>query len=113
MNIIAKISLQTPDGTVQPGETIKLDDAEAKALIARGFAEPAGKSTAAKTSETKTDEPDADILAIIDAIAVLDESGFGKDGKPLVKALEDVLDRDISQEQRDQAWKRYEQDNAS
>ena len=29
------------------------------------------------------------------------------------KALEDVLDRDISQEQRDQAWKRYEQDNAS
>lgn len=113
MNIIAKISLQTPDGTVQPGETIKLDDAEAKALIARGFAEPAGKSTAAKTSETKTDEPNADILAIIDAIAVLDENGFGKDGKPLVKALEDVLDRDISQEQRDQAWKRYEQDNAS
>ena len=53
MNIIAKISLQTPEGTVQPGETLKLDDAEARALIARGFAELAGKSTAAKTPETK------------------------------------------------------------
>ena len=49
MNIIAKISLQTPDGTVQPGETLKLDDAEAKTLIARGFANPAEKSTATKT----------------------------------------------------------------
>ncbi len=92
---------------------IKLNDAEAKTLIVRGFAEPAGKAAASKPSEIKADEPDADILAIIDAIAVLDESGFGKDGKPLVKALEDVLDRGISQEQRDQAWKHYEQDNAS
>ena len=33
MNIIAKISLQTPDGTVQPGETIKLDEAEARARM--------------------------------------------------------------------------------
>ena len=113
MNVIATISLQTPDGHVSPGGILELDDAEAKALIARGFAEPAGKSTATKTPETKVDEADADILAIIDAIAVLDESGFGKDGKPLVKALEDVLDRDIGQEQRDRAWKRYEQGNAS
>ncbi|WP_412057325.1 hypothetical protein [Bartonella sp. DGB2] len=111
MEIIAKISLQTPDGTVQPGKIIKLDDTGANALIARDFAEPIGQEMLIKKPENN--ERDADILSIMDAIAVLDASGFGKDGKPLVKALEHVLDRDISQEQRDQAWKRYEQDNAS
>ncbi|WP_019223976.1 hypothetical protein [Bartonella rattaustraliani] len=111
MELIAKISLQTPDGTVQSGAIIKLDDMDANALIARGFAEPIAQTMPIKTPENNA--PDADILSIMDAIAMLDTNGFGKDGKPLIKALKDVLDRDISQEQRDEAWKRYEQENAS
>ncbi|WP_039758467.1 hypothetical protein [Bartonella queenslandensis] len=107
MELIAKISLQTPDGLVQPSAIIKLDDTDANALIARGFAEPIGQEMSIKTPENN--ERDADILSIMDAIAVLDASGFGKDGKPLVKALKDLLDRDVSQEQRDEAWERYQQ----
>ena len=113
MDIMAKISLQTPEGFIRPGETITLDDTEAHALIARGFAETVEEPPTTKAPASKADTPDADILTIIDAIAVLDETGFGKDGKPLVKALEEVLDRNIGQAQRDQAWTRYAQDNAS
>lgn len=113
MDIMAKISLQTPHGFIRPGETIRLNETEAHALIARGFAEMVGETPKTKAPASKAEKPDADLLTIIDAMAVLDETGFGKDGKPLVKAVEAVLDRNISQEQRDQAWKRYERDNAS
>lgn len=100
MQIRTLITLHTDKGKVPPQSVVALPDAEAKALIAKGFALA---TDASSTEDAPTTESE-----LHDAIAVLSEDGFGKDGKPLIKALEEVLDRDITQAERDSAWKSYQ-----
>ena len=100
MQIRTLITLHTDKGKVPPQSVVALPDAEAKALIAKGFA-------LATNSSNNEDAPTTE-SELHDAIAVLSEDGFGKDGKPLIKALEEVLDRDITQAERDTAWKSYQ-----
>ncbi|NRP14999.1 hypothetical protein [Marinobacterium sp. xm-a-152] len=100
MQIRTLITLHTDKGKVPPQSVVALPDAEAKALIAKGFALA---TDASSTEDAPTTESE-----LHDAIAVLSEDGFGKDGKPLIKALEEVLDRDITQAERDTAWKSYQ-----
>ena len=100
MQIRTLITLHTDKGKVPPQSVVALPDAEAKALIAKGFALA---TDASSTQDAPTTESE-----LHDAIAVLSEDGFGKDGKPLIKALEEVLDRDITQAERDTAWKSYQ-----
>ena len=100
MQIRTLITLHTDKGKVPPDSVVALPDAEAKALIAKGFALA---TDASSTEDAPTTESE-----LHDAIAVLSEDGFGKDGKPLIKALEEVLDRDITQAERDTAWKSYQ-----
>ena len=100
MQIRTLITLHTDKGKVPPQSVVSLPDAEAKALIEKGLV------VATETSSTE-DAPTTE-SELHDAIAVLSEDGFGKDGKPLIKALEEVLDRDITQAERDAAWKSYQ-----
>ena len=100
MQIRTLITLHTDKGKVPPQTVVTLPDAEAKTLIAKGFAIATNGSS---TEDAPTTESE-----LHDAIAVLSEDGFGKDGKPLIKALEEVLDRDITQAERDYAWKSYQ-----
>jgi hypothetical protein len=100
MQIRTLITLHTDKGKVPPQSVVALPDAEAKALIAKGFA--------LATDASSNEDAPATESELHDAIAVLSEDGFGKDGKPLIKALEEVLDRDITQAERDSAWKSYQ-----
>lgn len=105
MQIRTLITLHTDKGKVPPESVVSLPDAEAKALIAKGFALA---TDASSTAPSNTDNAPTSESELHDAIAVLSEDGFGKDGKPLIKALEEVLDRDITQAERDAAWKSYQ-----
>ena len=100
MQIRTLITLHTEKGKVPPQSVVALPDAEAKALIAKGFALATDSSNNEDALTTESE--------LHDAITVLSEDGFGKDGKPLIKALEEVLDRDITQAERDTAWKSYQ-----
>jgi hypothetical protein len=100
MQICTLITLHTDKGKVPPQSVVALPDADAKALIAKGFALATNTSSNEDAPITESE--------LHDAIAVLSEDGFGKDGKPLIKALEEVLDRDITQAERDTAWKSYQ-----
>ena len=100
MQIRTLITPHADKGKVPPQSVVSLPDAEAKALIAKGFALAADASSNEDIPTTESE--------LHDAIAVLSEDGFGKDGKPLIKALEEVLDRDIIQSERDAAWKSYQ-----
>ncbi|HGP6087893.1 TPA: hypothetical protein ACLNTW_003669, partial [Vibrio cholerae O1] len=50
---------------------------------------------------------------IVDAISALDPAkDFGKNGKPNVEALEDLLDANITAAQRDEAWEIFQKEQA-
>ncbi len=85
--------------SIMPGAEAELSEAEAKRLIALGFAEA---RTAAVVKPVDLQD------AIMDAIADLEPDSFGKDGKPAVKAIEAVLGQDITATDRDRAWAAYQ-----
>jgi hypothetical protein len=64
-----------------------------------------GKASNAKAAPTLED--------IVDAIAALDPAkDFGKNGKPNVEALEDLLDANITAALRDEAWDVFQKEQA-
>lgn len=108
MDIIANISLQTPERLVLPGEHLTLNDQDARSLIERGFAsrvsEVASESEKLENIQAAEGDPPVEFQDIVAAIDILGEGDFGQDGKPLVKALEKALGRNITQGDRDHAW---------
>lgn len=84
---------------IPPGTSINLPNEEARYLVSRGFSirEP-----------SKDPKPNDLIDAIIDAIADLKPNAFGKDGKPSVKAIEDIIGQSISGADRDKAWEAFQ-----
>lgn len=53
--------------------------------------------------ETVDDGPDADVL-VGAAKAAVEAGNTVKDGRPRVEAIEQILGRDVSAEERDRAW---------
>ncbi|CAH0992189.1 hypothetical protein SIN8267_02305 [Sinobacterium norvegicum] len=84
---------------VAPGTPVNLPNEEAEYLVSRGFSiqEP---SKSSKSTDL--------IDAIMDAIDDLKPDAFGKDGKPSVKAIEEILGQGISGGDRDKAWDAYQ-----
>ncbi|WP_086930615.1 hypothetical protein [Agarilytica rhodophyticola] len=118
---------------VRPGERVELPDEEAEYLIQQRIAKSHALNdsdlasltstlTQTLTAPTLTQTLTAPTLsqvdridAIIDAMAELEEGDFGKDGKPSVRAIEKILEQNISALERDRAWELYQQllhDNA-
>lgn len=119
MKIKAIITLSVNGEDHAPGAVVDISDAEAKRLIARGFAaahgveKSASASTGGNTQNPETPpaggsnggKPAPTIEDIVEAIAALDPAkDYGKNGKPNVEAIEVVLGADITAAQRDQAW---------
>ena len=104
MKIITTVTVVTGKGgqTVDhlPGECIDLAQGEAQRLIALGFAQ-AKTQTLLQGSEL--------IEAVVDVIVDLKPKDFGKDGKPHVKAIEQVMGQNITAGDRDRAWEAYQQ----
>lgn len=108
MKITTTVTLRTGEPGayefVYPGESINLSREEAETLIQRGFAADD------KACSTKDEPGKAHHLveAILDAIDDLKPNDFGKDGKPAVKAIEDIIGQSISASDRDKAWDEYQ-----
>ena len=104
MNITPLVTVVsgTPDvpQVCLPGHAITLDSIEAKRLV--------DAQMAVIAKQQHTDDHDH-IESIVDAIAELPKSGFAKDGKPNVKALQTILECDISAAERDAAWEQFQQ----
>jgi len=83
---------------ISPGVSLNLTNEEAEVLIDRGFAikDPVGDPRVAL------------IDAIMDAIDDLSPDAFGQDGKPNVKAIQDIIGQNISAADRDEAWVAYQ-----
>jgi len=107
MKIIPSITLRIgePDALYYspPGRIVDLESDEADRLVKGGVA---------KYVDVRDDTDHFE--SIVDAIGDLDEGDFGKDGKPSVRAIEDILDRNVSAADRDAAWiefKRHSDDD--
>jgi hypothetical protein len=114
MKVKALITLVANGKAHLPPSLVDLSDEEAERLIARGFAEAYQKEAptppAAKQPSTQNNPTLEDI---VDAISALDPAkDFGKNGKPNVDALEDLLDANITAAQRDEAWEIYQKEQA-
>ena len=89
---------------VSPNSSIHLNRKVAQALIDRGFA------AQVKSVCQQEGLPSAQGLVdeIIDAIDDVAPNDFGKDGKPSVKAIEEIMGVNISAADRDEAWENYQ-----
>ena len=101
MKITTTVTLRTGEPgayeIVTPSTSINLPNDEAQYLVERGFAFLDSPSKERDIHE-----------AIIDAIGDLQPTDFGKDGKPAVKAIEDIISQSISASDRDKAWDEYQ-----
>ena len=108
MKIITTVTVVTGKGNqtvcYSPGECIDLAQGEAQRLIALGFAQ------AQAQTQAQTALQGAELIeAIVDVIADLKPKDLGKDGKPHVKAIEQVIGQNITAGDRDRAWEAYQQ----
>lgn len=87
--------------TYLPGVSVELETKEAKRLVDLHLA---------LTAKTSTPMDNNDLIAsIVDAIAELPQSSFSKEGKPNIKALQTMLECEITSAQRDHAWQQFQQ----
>ena len=77
-----------------PGETISLSEKEARALGAN--------VVLSSPSDSKT--PESDLLQA--AVTAIEGGRVTQDGRPEVKAMEEILGRNITADERDMAWGR-------
>ena len=117
VKIKANITLHANGNVYAPGSLVDLADEEAQRLLSRGFAKNEEQEVV-PYSPTAQGQPSPHkavptIEDIVDAIAALDPAkDFGKNGKPNVDAIEDLLDANITAAQRDEAWERFRQDQS-
>jgi hypothetical protein len=96
---------------------VDLADEEAQRLMSRGFAESGGQEVTsnppAPQSQGQQRKGAPTLEDIVDAISALDPAkDFGKNGKPNVEALEDLLDANITAALRDEAWDVFQKEQA-
>ncbi len=106
MKVIVSEGTVLYDGTTihHPGALVDLEDSEATRLIA------AGKVHRPDQRISKLELEDADIDEIVTAIGTLsmdDQSFWTSAGKPKVDVLGEILNRDVSGEERDRAWDEF------
>lgn len=80
----------------QAGDEIEIDSSEAESLLQSGVIQLVDDSS--------------DVISLDDIVMAIDELGdddYTGNGIPEVKALERVLDGNITAEQRDNAWSEY------
>ena len=85
-------------GDHPPGSTIEVEQKEGKRLIKLGIVREVHKEISAED--------------ILDAISLLDKENpklWTKNSGPQLDALRDVLNADVSSEQRDEAWKKHQE----
>lgn len=93
---------------ITPGSPASLPDLEAAYLVAKGLATSTGGSQQRSRQPAPNQITDASLIdAIVDTIAELQPDAFGKDGKPGVKAIEEILEQSITASDRDKAWEIY------
>lgn len=117
MKIKAIITLHANGKAYAPGSIVDLADDEAQRLLSRGFAEGGGQEATfnppAQQSHGQQRKAAPTVEDIVDAIAALDPAkDFGKNGKPNVEALEDLLDANITAALRDEAWDVFQKEQA-
>lgn len=126
ITLVTTRSGQAPDFTIQPaGTALALSDTEARYWIQQGLAKALDSSepnlchqhqeTDASTCHDENVNVDDMSLeanelqmALLDAMDDLPPEALGREGKPTVKALEAILEKNISAAERDQAWKTYQ-----
>ena len=114
MKVKALITLVANGKAHLPPSIVDLSDDEAERIIARGFAEAIQKEapTSPPPKQPST-QSNPTLEDIVDAISALDPAkDFGKNGKPNVEALEDLLDANITAAQRDEAWEIFQKEQA-
>lgn len=117
MKIKTIITLHANGKVYSPGSVLDLNDDEAERIISRGFADRENKEPTSDepAAQEKTQQPKVvpTLEDIVDAIAALDlAKDFGKNGKPNVDAIEDLLDANITAAQRDEAWEIFQKDQS-
>jgi hypothetical protein len=117
VKIKAIITLHANGKAYAPGSLVDLADDEAQRLVSRGFAESGGQEVAsnppAPQGQNQPRKAAPTLEDIVDAIAALDPAkDFGKNGKPNVEALEDLLDANITAALRDEAWDVFQKEQA-
>ncbi len=117
MKIKAIITLHANGKAYTPGSIVDLADDEAQRLLSRGFAESGGQETTsnppAPQGQSQQHKAAPTLEDIVDAIAALEPAkDFGKNGKPNVEALEDLLDANITAALRDEAWDIFQKEQA-
>ena len=139
MKIVAKITLSVRSesgGTlyVPPGTPVDVSEDEARELFRRDLAVSLDSVTSGGNGDPSFDSCDDvddvdvdgddgddgddddgyDIIEIIaSAIDDLPGEAFGRDGKPGVRFLSDLLDQSVSSVQRDKAWALYQELNGA
>jgi hypothetical protein len=117
MKIKAIITLHANGKVYAPGSLVDLANEEAQRLLSQGFAESEEQEIVLHSptpqSQSSPHQAIPTIEDIVDAISALDPAkDFGKNGKPNVDALEDLLDANITAAQRDEAWEIYQKEQA-
>lgn len=117
MKIKTIITLHANGKVYSPGSVFDLSDDEAERIISCGFADRENKEPTSDepAAQEKTQQPKVvpTLEDIVDAIAALDfAKDFGKNGKPNVDAIEDLLDANITAAQRDEAWEIFQKDQS-
>ena len=87
-----------------PGETIDLPKDEAERLIKKG------KARESKGEDTGKAEPEPDAEIMEAAKDAINAGKVTQDGKPEVKAIEEILGRDITAQKRDEIWEELTKD---
>lgn len=105
MKVITNITLRIGKGKdrsyAEPGTEVDLNDAEAEVLLNRGHVRVVTATKAAASQPSIED--------IADAIDQLEEKDF-KDGVPILKSLNRVLNAPVSAAHRDEAWAKVQAD---
>ena len=111
ITIIPLVSLSVGEplnpSLVLPGQSTVIDDDEGQGLIDRGFALLASNDQSRLSAPPINQSDQLD--AIVDAIAELPTNAYGKDGKPKVSAIQNMIEVEITASQRDEAWLAFQQ----
>lgn len=102
---------------VAPGKSCDVSCDEAADLYVRGFIKSYDEKAVRRRVEVEPSTPSISVVnsnseservdAIIDAIADMDQTKFGKDKKPDVREIEKIMGEDITAADRDKAWTKY------
>ncbi|MDH5258264.1 MAG: hypothetical protein OEX07_09645 [Gammaproteobacteria bacterium] len=93
--------------TYGPGDSLKMNDKEIPALVKAGII----KEGVEKKPFEMSDDRMIELFDAFDQLEKGNEAHWTNSNKPEVAALKDILDGDVSADERDHAWKQYQEEN--